>query len=186
MELAIGRFESEDLTSIVVSVVLQLCQITDTSSWGETTSNQLQLRALGVKCREGMYLEPWENKESKYCCDLNFCKRPLLPMLLDKLQIKKTSLVLGRIKISLFTQAAWFCSMTKIIFLWKNEIWLLPVEEEHLCNIEVSFWVSFLIKMLKTKFYFQTAWIWQVSMQSARKISSTFSSAGMKNKLKVM
>lgn len=31
MELAIGRFESEDLTSIVVSVVLQFCQSTNTA-----------------------------------------------------------------------------------------------------------------------------------------------------------
>uniref|UniRef100_A0A8B9NGJ9 Cytoplasmic FMR1-interacting protein 1 n=1 Tax=Accipiter nisus TaxID=211598 RepID=A0A8B9NGJ9_9AVES len=32
MELAIGRFESEDLTSIVVSVVLQFCQNTNTTA----------------------------------------------------------------------------------------------------------------------------------------------------------
>lgn len=31
MELAIGRFESEDLTSIVVSVVFQFCQSINTA-----------------------------------------------------------------------------------------------------------------------------------------------------------
>lgn len=31
MELAIGRFESEDLTSIVVSVVLKFCQSANTA-----------------------------------------------------------------------------------------------------------------------------------------------------------